>query len=338
MTTLLITCGDPNGIGLEVCVKALLRLAPEFRGSVRVHLAVSTALFWEYVEHLQVPVRRTESGFAVGGLECDFVECGNQTPFEPGVETKAGGELALAALETAARELREGRADAVCTMPVSKRALYLAGSTFPGQTEFFANRFGVDKPMMILCTEATDGKAARPAVRVGLATIHIPLANVASALTQRGIEERLHALHTSLKQDFALATPRIAVLGLNPHAGEQGAIGMEEQTMIQPAIAAARERGIQAEGAFPADGFFAHGGYKHFDGILAMYHDQGLIPLKLLAGGAGVNFSAGLPIVRTSPDHGTAFALAGKGVADESSAVEAMQMAVRIVGNRHTMQ
>jgi 4-hydroxythreonine-4-phosphate dehydrogenase len=188
--------------------------------------------------------------------------------------------------------------------------------------------------MMILATEAAELDPKRSAVRVGLATVHVPLLKVASMLNFEHIFERIHVLATTLRNDFGIANPRIAVLGVNPHAGEQGDIGTEEQSIVQPAIEHAQIQGIRAEGAFPADGFFAHGAFRSFDGILAMYHDQGLIPLKLLAGNGGVNFSAGLPIVRTSPDHGTAFAIAGQGIANESSVVDAINMACSILQHR----
>lgn len=332
--TILLTCGDPNGIGLEVCTKALVRLAGTMN-DVSFRLAVNPALFWQYAESVALPITPTDFGFrADGGLECTIVSCSAAPRLELGLETREGGVLALEALEIAATELREGIADAVCTMPVSKRGLHLAGALYPGQTEFFAERFGVKSQMMILATNAAELDPYRFAVRVGLATVHIPLQRVASTLTKEHVAERIGALSAALRQDFGIATPRIAVLGLNPHAGEQGALGDEEITMIQPAIQAAQAQGIRAEGAFPADGFFAHGEYRRFDGILAMYHDQGLIPLKLLAGGGGVNFSAGMPIVRTSPDHGTAYGLAGKGIANEGSTVEAIEMAYQIVRNR----
>lgn len=332
--TILLTCGDPNGIGLEVCTKALVRLA-DTMSDVSFRLAVNPALFWQYAESVALPITPTESGFrADGGLECTIMSCSAAPRLELGLETRDGGVVALESLECAAKELREGRVDAVCTMPVSKRGLHLAGALYPGQTEFFAERFGVSNQMMILATNAAELDPYHSAVRVGLATVHIPLQRVAPTLTKERVAERIGALSAALRQDYGIATPRIAVLGLNPHAGEQGALGDEEITMIQPAIQAAQAQGIRAEGAFPADGFFAHGEYRRFDGILAMYHDQGLIPLKLLAGGGGVNFSAGMPIVRTSPDHGTAYGLAGKGIANEGSTVEAIEMAYQIVRNR----
>lgn len=340
MHNIILTCGDPNGIGLEVCIKALMRFSERPMQNITFSLAVQTDTFWEYLAKLQstVPafVSRTESGFAVQDMQCRIIPCGEKTSVDFGKETREGGILSWESLKICAQMLKgnEPKADAVVTMPVSKRALHLAGFPFPGQTEFFAHEFGTDSQMMILATEAAELDPQHSPVRMGLATVHIPLAKVASSLSIERILERITTLHITLKNDFGIATPRIAVLGVNPHAGEQGDIGQEELEIIQPAIEQVKKLGVQAEGAFPADGFFAHGAFRSYDGILAMYHDQGLIPLKLLAGNGGVNFSAGLPIVRTSPDHGTAFALAGQGIANESSVVDAINMACSILQNR----
>jgi 4-hydroxythreonine-4-phosphate dehydrogenase len=203
--------------------------------------------------------------------------------------------------------------------------LHKAGYNVPGQTEFYGQKAGVAEPLMILL--AGD-------IRVALATIHIPLHRVSEQITEYLLLHRLRQLHYSLQNDFGCTLPRIAVLGVNPHAGEQGAIGTEEQTILQPALAQAQSEGIRAEGAFPADGFFAKKQYQKFDGILAMYHDQGLIPIKMLAEGHGVNFTAGLPFVRTSPDHGTAFDIAGTQSADPSAVVQAIHAAESIAHAR----
>ncbi|MCS6807436.1 MAG: 4-hydroxythreonine-4-phosphate dehydrogenase PdxA [Bacteroidota bacterium] len=334
--TILITCGDPNGIGLEVCIKALLQLSssPAYIADPDIKLVVHPKVLHAYAQALQFPLSYTSWGFRLCGKSYELLPCTHEHTLEFGKATESSGALALEALSRAADELLCRRADAVCTMPVSKYALYRAGASFSGQTEFFAERCGVASPLMILTTSSAQLQAECIPVRVGLATIHIPLKSVAQALTPQLILERLRIFSTALQQDFAITTPRIAVLGLNPHAGEHGALGTEEQECIEPALRAAREQGIQAEGIFPADGFFAYGAYRCFDGILAMYHDQGLIPLKLLAGGSGVNITAGLPIVRTSPDHGTAFSIAGQGIADARSTVEAILLAQAVALNR----
>jgi 4-hydroxythreonine-4-phosphate dehydrogenase len=360
--TIIVSAGDPNGIGLEVLLKALSALHKSREQHIRerwqavsVQVAVHPQTLAEYAAAMLFVGKTLDDtfndfavstdaqglAFVLHGKRYGIVPCATYAPVQFGssehsLPHAAAGAMALESLHIAAEMVNTGAADAVVTMPVSKYALQAVGFPFPGQTEFFAyacaHRSGGAEPMMILCTHTLP-----EAVRVALATIHVPLRRVADALTAELIGARLRQLHTALKRDFACAAPRIAVLGLNPHAGEQATIGTEERDVLEPALAQARSEGLCVEGAFAADGFFAHGAYRHYDGILAMYHDQGLIPLKLLARGAGVNYSAGLPIVRTSPDHGTAFAIAGKGVANEGSTVEAFTMAVEIVQNRRTI-
>jgi 4-hydroxythreonine-4-phosphate dehydrogenase len=198
--------------------------------------------------------------------------------------------------------------------------------TFPGHTEYIERSIGEGaKALMVLASER---------LRVALVTGHVPVAKVATTLSQELVQEKLELFNTSLKSDFGINAPRIAVLALNPHAGDGGVIGNEEETTIIPAIKAMREQGILCYGPFSADGFFGNGSYCHFDGVLAMYHDQGLIPFKVLAMDEGVNFTAGLPLVRTSPDHGTAFDIAGKGEASENSFRQAIYMAIDVFRNR----
>lgn len=340
---LIFSAGDCNGIGIEVLIKALRELSASPRHltlcmDTTFSIAVHPDTFAEYAAHLGLEIERWRSngidGFTIGSLDCEVFPCATRAAVRFGETTPDAGAMAIEALEIAACEVIAGRADAVVTMPVSKHSLQSVGFPFPGQTEFFADRAGATAPMMILCTTTPTPESPLHALRVGLATIHIPLKDVAGAISAEQVLERLNILHATVKNDFGCAKPRLAVLGLNPHAGEQGHIGREELEHIIPAVRQAQECGIHAEGPFPADGFFAHGAYKNYDGILAMYHDQGLIPLKLIAGGAGVNYSAGLPIVRTSPDHGTGYAIAGRGVADASSVMEAIEMAYLIVANR----
>jgi 4-hydroxythreonine-4-phosphate dehydrogenase len=344
---LIISAGDPNGIGLEVLLKALKPLQSLLRSDltsreVSITLAVHPHTFLEYASLLGFEVQPRGASILTEDCEIHIIPCPTQAMVRFGRIEADAGAMAQEALEIAAREALAGRADAVVTMPVSKYTLKQVGFAFPGQTEFFAARAGAFTPLMILATALptpiSPQSGSHHALRVGLATIHVPLADVPAMIVHELVVERLLALSAALSQDFACAAPRIAVLGLNPHAGEDGTIGTEEKLVIIPALAAARAqtqlRHVQIDGPFPADGFFAHGAYKNYDGVLAMYHDQGLIPLKLIAGGAGVNITAGLPIVRTSPDHGTGYGIAGRGVADPSSVVEAVQMAVEIVRNR----
>jgi len=215
--------------------------------------------------------------------------------------------------------------DAVVTAPISKRALELAGCPYPGHTEMLRDLTGADRVLMIL---------AGGGMRVCLVTTHVPLADVPARVTQEHLLEVLRLARASLLEDFSVDTPKLAVLGLNPHCGEEGRLGHEETTVITPVLQRARREGINVEGPFSSDGFFARIGTRSYDMIVAMYHDQGLIPLKLLSGGEGVNITAGLPIVRTSPEHGTAFDIAWEGCASAASMIRAAETAVQIVTAR----
>jgi 4-hydroxythreonine-4-phosphate dehydrogenase len=278
----------------------------------------------EYAAKMNLDINISDNYAVVGNKKCEILECDTVAPVHFGKTTLEAGTLALEQLERAISSLSKGKFDALVTMPVSKAALQLAGWEFPGQTEMLAARFG-GEPLMILATGN---------VRVALQTIHIPISNITSAINQENIYKKIIQFNTALKMDFEIKHPKIAVLGLNPHAGEAGHIGKEEIDIISPAIIFTKNMGIEVFGPFPADGFFAFGDYLGYDGILAMYHDQGLIPLKLLAHGGGVNITAGLSAVRISPDHGTAFGIAGLGKADSASTKETLQMAVNIAKAR----
>ncbi|MBK9249718.1 MAG: 4-hydroxythreonine-4-phosphate dehydrogenase PdxA [Ignavibacteria bacterium] len=322
---LLCTIGDCNGISLEVFFKATQELTGILNQGISISLCANSQTVSDYAAIVGLEVHCSNTEISFGSMNIPFVNCTTYSKVKLGSPSDSASRLAVESLEKSIRLTSSGDFDALITLPVSKGSLKQIGWDFPGQTEMIASHCNVDNPMMILCSDT---------VRVALATIHTPLTNVPAAITQAHILERIATFHKSLELDFALTTPSIAVLGLNPHAGEQGEIGSEEITSINPAIVQSKNYGINAKGSFPADGFFAHGEYKLFDGILAMYHDQGLIPLKLLATDGGVNFTAGLPIVRTSPDHGTAYSIAGKGIADHKSTVSAILLAHRIANNR----
>lgn len=326
MMNILCTIGDCNGIGIEVLLKAFTELEEkELFPDVNFRVIAHAKTLGEYIQKTGSKARIEDDSLIIGKQRHSIIACSTEARVELGKESPSAGALAAEALEIAVQMLLQQGADAMVTMPVSKHALHLTGWNYPGQTEMLAARCGVATPQMILCTKS---------LRVALATIHVPLRDVPALVSTEGIVKSVRLLHESLCSDFALPQPRIAVLGLNPHAGEQGQIGSEEEENIIPAIIQAQQQGWAVEGPFPADGFFAHGEYRRFDGILAMYHDQGLIPLKLLAGGAGVNVTAALPIVRTSPDHGTAFAIAGKGIASHESVLQAIETAVMIASHR----
>ncbi|MDZ4745507.1 MAG: 4-hydroxythreonine-4-phosphate dehydrogenase PdxA [bacterium] len=343
---IVISCGDVNGIGIE-CLVGALRSSPfpadlelcidanTLSDVLREHQLDATCEHRFESEHKIDATCERELSAASGSsalvveangyqVRVPLVPIGVTANVHPGMCAADSGAVAITSLNTAVARVVSGEAHGILTLPISKDACKKAGWPYPGHTEMLAERAG-GVPLMLLTHEN---------VRVGLATTHIPLRYVAASLTTTRVEERIRAMHSALTRDFGIAAPHIAVLGLNPHAGEEGLIGSEEQTIIGPTIIAMRERGIDVLGPYPSDGFFAFGAYKTFDGILAMYHDQGLIPLKLLAHGGGVNVTANLNIVRTSPDHGTAFDKAGRNVADSGSTVAALSLAIAIVGTR----
>lgn len=316
-----VTFGDCNGIGLECFVKALQQWSdPLVHFTLYAHPVTLAESLCIYTHNATFD----GSVLRIGDHVVSVIPCDAYAAPHPGEVQADAGAHAIASLTLAIDATRAGHADAIVTLPVSKEANTAAGWTFPGQTEMLAHACG-QTPHMMLCSGS---------LRVALATIHLPLRSVADALTVHGIHDAIRVLDRTLRTDHRIDQPRLAVLGLNPHAGEHGQFGGEEIDVIHPAILRALDDGINVDGPWPADGFFAFGSYQHYDGILAMYHDQGLIPLKLIARGGGVNCTAGLSIVRTSPDHGTAFALAGKDRADATSTIEAIQMAVQIARNR----
>ncbi|HVZ42147.1 MAG TPA: 4-hydroxythreonine-4-phosphate dehydrogenase PdxA [Candidatus Kapabacteria bacterium] len=317
------TIGDVNGIGPEVLLKALAR--PELH-AVCSPIVVGNARLLESCAALPGAGEASVAGLElrVGRYAIPIAECPSRAVPAPGAHDPHAGQLAGSAIERAVRMAVSGEAEGIVTMPISKEGLNAGGYHFPGHTEMLAALAG-GEPLMILLTRG---------MRVALVTIHIPLAAVPKAITAETVRRRLEAFAGSLRNDFGVSDPQIAVLGLNPHAGENGTIGTEERDAIRPAIARACGTGIRAEGPFPADGFFARYDPARYHGILAMYHDQGLIPLKMMARGHGVNVTAGLPIVRTSPDHGTAYDIAGRGMADAESTLEAVRVAVEIIHNR----
>ena len=321
-----ITQGDTNGIGWELILKVLADgrmtelMTPVIYGS-----SSAAAFYQKRLKDIE-PVRpNTVAGAkAAAAGKANIVECGaSDLSITPGKPTKAGGEAAAAALRTAIEELKRGDIDALVTAPIDKEMIQSEEFNFTGHTEFLAGELD-GTPLMIMTSEL---------MRVGLATIHIPVSEVAAHLSKELIVERLEQINGSMRQDFGVVRPKIAVLALNPHAGDGGLLGTEEQEIIKPAIVEAYEGGILAFGPFAADGFFASGQFKNYDAILVMYHDQGLAPFKTLTPD-GVNFTASLSKVRTSPDHGVAYDIAGEGKADEQSMRNAIYEALDIVRRR----
>jgi 4-hydroxythreonine-4-phosphate dehydrogenase len=312
-----VTLGDPNGIGPEVVLKALADDEVRRRMDPLVVGRREALRFW--AERLGL------EGVLEGVAVEDVATGPAQTPIEPGAVTAHGGAMAMEAVARACDLCLGGEADAMGTAPISKEAIGRAGYAFPGHTEFLAERTGAARFAMMLVSGG---------LRVALVTIHVPLAAVPALVTRERVLETLETVAGSLRQDFGIERPRLAVLGLNPHAGEGGVIGREEVEVIAPAVEEARARGLDAHGPFPADGFFGRRMDRDVDAVIAMYHDQGLAPFKALAMGAGVNVTCGLPIVRTSPDHGTAFGIAGRGVASADSMKAALRLAAEMAERR----
>lgn len=307
-----ITHGDINGIGYEIVLKLLEdgRLAelctPIVYGSAKI-----AATYRKALQMQQVPMTQIETPEQANGDTNYIINVvGEDVRPEPGQPTAEAGRAAYIALERAVADLKNGDIDVLVTCPINKSTIHSTEFTFPGHTEYLEAAAGEGKALMILCDEN---------MRVALLSTHTPIAQVAETVTEEAIIEKLRIFDQSLRRDFSIGAPRIAVLGLNPHAGDSGLLGSEETNIIAPAIAKAREERILAFGPYAADGFFGSGQFKKFDGILAMYHDQGLAPFKALAMGSGINYTAGLPFVRTSPDHGTGFDIAGQGLAEPDS-------------------
>lgn len=322
-----ITHGDINGIGYEVIFKtfadpAMLELCtPILYGSPKVAAYHRKALGLEANFSIIHSVDEAQEGRL--NLLSLFDE---ELKIELGRATPESGHAAFVALEAAVRDYKQGLLEGIVTAPINKHAIQSAEFPFVGHTEYFEQCVGDGaRALMILMDEH---------LRVALVTTHLPLKNVAAAITRDAVLGKLRIFYRALSVDLRIAAPRIAVLSLNPHGGDEGLLGSEERDEIVPAIEAASSEGIPTFGPYAADGFFGAAHYRHFDGVLAMYHDQGLAPFKALSMSGGVNFTAGLPLVRTSPDHGTAYDLAGRGVADAQSFRSAVYAAIDICRNR----
>jgi 4-hydroxythreonine-4-phosphate dehydrogenase len=327
---LALTLGDPNGIGPEVVLTAARD--ERVRRVARVVAVGSAAVLADQAERLGLgPVREVEAvGEAPdGALAVLDPGAGAPAAFAWGETTAEGGRQAMEAVARACDLCLSGAVDGMTTAPLSKEAIRLAGYDFPGHTEFLQERTGAESVVMVLAADLPAGP-----LRVALATIHVPVADVAGLVTRDRVEATCRTLAAALRRDLGVERPRLAVLGLNPHAGDGGVIGREEIDTLRPALDALRADGLDVTGPHPADAFFGRAAWTRADAVVAMYHDQGLAPFKALAQGGGVNVTLGLPIVRTSPDHGTAFDLAGRGAADASSTVEAVRLAAAMAGRR----
>ncbi|WP_316817892.1 4-hydroxythreonine-4-phosphate dehydrogenase PdxA [Pedobacter nyackensis] len=326
-----ISIGDINGIGLEVILKTLSHnsildyCTPIVYGHTKVASYHRKALGL-----MDFAFNVINDPSTANPKKANLINCWEEdVKIDLGTSNETGGKYALLSLQKATDALLKGEIDALVTAPINKHNIQSENFKFPGHTEFLQEQSNSADVLMFMISED---------IRVGVVTGHIPVKDIAQSITKEKIVKKLVMMNESLKKDFWIEKPKIAVLGLNPHAGDNGLLGNEEADIIVPAIQEAFDKGVICFGPYPADGFFGNGSHKQFDAVLAMYHDQGLIPFKTIAFGTGVNFSAGLKIVRTSPDHGTGYDIAGKNLADPSSFIEAVFAATHIVKNRREQE
>lgn len=323
-----ISLGDYNGIGPEVILKALKNnqlnriCTPVVYGSLRI-----LNRYRNLLDLKDWNLNGIQNAGQINPKLTNVITCwpDQDEDILPGQVTPEAGRAAFASLKRAVDDLKAGTIDALVTAPINKSNIQSEEFTFPGHTEYLAEQFGVSDNLMFLVCDL---------LRVGVVTGHVPLGRVRQNITRERIAQKLTLMMQSLKQDYGIDKPKIAVLGLNPHAGEEGLLGNEEQDIIKPLLADWQKKGHLVFGPYPADGFFGTRSYLKFDAVLAMYHDQGLIPFKTIAFEEGVNFTAGMPVVRTSPDHGTAYDIAGKNTADETSMLQAIYTAIDVFRTR----
>jgi 4-hydroxythreonine-4-phosphate dehydrogenase len=322
-----ISCGDLNGIGIELIIKTFsdIRILEQCTPVV---FASNKAInfYRKSVPEINFSYQNIKDFNRLNTRQVNLFNCWEEeVMINPGQLTAIGGKYAVLSLKTAVAALKQKQIDGLVTAPVHKKNIQSAEFNFTGHTPYLKNIFEVSDVVMMLYAGN---------FRVALVTEHIPVSDIAKNITKETIVSKLTIIHKSLQKDFGIDKPRIAVLGLNPHAGEEGLVGNEEETIIKPAIREAKNNNMLAVGPYSADAFFARRHYEKFDAVLAMYHDQGLIPFKALASGEGVNYTAGLPAVRTSPDHGVAFDIAGKDKADTSSFTTAVFECIDIINRR----
>lgn len=322
-----ITCGDLNGIGIELIIKVfsdnrILELCtPVIYASNKV-----INFYRKSLPEYNFSWQNIKESDRLNPKQVNICNCWEEeVAIQPGQLNETGGKYAVRSLLAATAALKKNEINGMVTAPIHKKNVQSAEFNFTGHTPFLKNYFGANDVVMILFSDQ---------FRVALVTEHVPVNEVAANISKESVLRKLNILNESLKKDFRIDKPKIAVLGLNPHAGDEGLIGKEEETIIRPAIKEAKQNNLLVTGPFSADSFFARNHQRNFDAVLAMYHDQGLVPFKTIASGEGVNYTAGLPVVRTSPDHGTAFDIAGKGKADESSFRSAIFECIDIIRNR----
>ncbi len=321
------TCGDLNGIGIEIILKSLSdNRFLDFCTPVVFASNKVINFYRKGMAEMNFSFSSVKDFHKLNPRQVNIYNCWEEeVAVNPGTLTDIGGQYAVKSLQIASQALKDRKIDALVTAPLHKKNVQGDNFSYTGHTPFLKDFFGVNDVLMLMAADN---------LKVGLVTEHIPISEIASQITKESISSKIAILHASLRRDFNIERPKIAVLALNPHAGDEGLIGSEEEEIIKPAIKDAKQHNMLVMGPFSADAFFARALYDKFDAVLAMYHDQGLIPFKSLSFGEGVNFTAGLPGIRTSPDHGTAFDIAGKDKADPSSFRAAIFSCVDILNNR----
>ena len=321
------TVGDINGVGPELIIKAfsnkklLSMCTPVVYGSGRLFAFYRKALNYTEFNYKQIKTVADADPKRINLVSC----WQDDLSIAPGESTADGGKASFLSLKTATKDWVDGHVDALVTCPINKSNIQNEEFKFAGHTEYLTKEAGASDSLMLMTS---------PQLKMGVVTSHIPLSQVAQSLTQESIIKKVNILNKTLINDFAVNKPKIAVLGLNPHAGDNGLLGKEEEKIIKPALNELRRKNVLAFGPFSADGFFGTAQYKAYDGVLAMYHDQGLIPFKTIAFEDGVNYTAGLQLIRTSPDHGTAYEIAGKGIVNIQSFLQSIYTIIDIVKNR----
>ena len=323
-----LTIGDPNGIGIEIILKSLSDISLFQDCNFIVYS--SLALIEKQKQHFQIdtpPLKKIDSEEDLSDTQINVKEVFSDSQFNFGESEKELSELGILSLKEATKAIKDKKIDVLVTAPINKDLSFSESFKYTGHTDFLKNYFRISPLMLMISKE----------LKIALLTDHIPIKDVSNAINQDIVEQKIKALETSLINDFQIKKPKIAVLAVNPHAGDNGVIGNEDQSIITPVINSFKGTTSSINGPFSADTFFVNENYKKFDGIIASYHDQGLIPFKTISFGKGVNFTAGLPVVRTSPDHGTGFDIAGKGIADHTSFTNAIKLGLQVFKLRNNL-
>ena len=323
-----ITIGDPNGIGIEIILKSLSNFSLFHECNFIIY--ASTSLIEKQKQHFQIdtpPLKKIDSEEDLSDTQINVKEVFSNSQFNFGESDKELSELGILSLKEATKAIKGNKIDILVTAPINKDLSFSESFKYTGHTDFLKNYFKTSPLMLMISKE----------LKIALLTDHIPIKDVSNAIDQDFVEQKIKALETSLINDFQIKKPKIAVLAVNPHAGDNGVIGNEDQSIITPAINSFKGTTSSINGPFSADTFFVNENYKKYDGVIASYHDQGLIPFKTISFGKGVNFTAGLPVVRTSPDHGTGFDIAGKGIADHTSFTNAINLGLQVYKLRNNL-